>query len=419
MDVQRSEVVKIPYLDGLRGVAAMMVFMAHLMISLYPAVVTFTAAEVHTRFDMQLGLSPLAVLWRGNFAVCIFFVISGYVLSEFCQKTKISFPAQLVRRYFRLALPMLITSAFAWALLVLGAYLNLKAATKVTHSGWLSMWYRFDPNFFKMAKEALYGAFVNGFAHYNPNLWTMKIELIGSCYIFLLHVLFKNRFVRLFAILWLIKTNRHNYNLLFMWGALLYDHKEVILALFKNMLPDKKLRNLVVMTGFMIGVYLGAFPEIQPGMSAVWHTWFTKSRNVQGWHMLGAMLLVLFLLDWKWMQQLLATEIGRFLGKISFVLYLIHLPLICCVTAGVALLCKSLPYWAISAISAFVTFAVVIVVSAIIYRYVDVYTTSFSRWSGNYFDKLFPMVSKQQRVEREKIALETVPTSDKGVLECS
>jgi peptidoglycan/LPS O-acetylase OafA/YrhL len=94
------------YLDGVRGVAACVVFFGHLL----------------------LALTGAPLIFNGNAAVCIFFVLSGYVLSELSQHSGLSFLAQALRRYLRLIVPMLITSTFAWALLAFGAYRNQEAA---------------------------------------------------------------------------------------------------------------------------------------------------------------------------------------------------------------------------------------------------------------------------------------------------
>ena len=94
------------FLDGVRGVAASVVFFGHL----------------------SLALTNAIWIFNGNAAVCIFFVLSGYVLSDLAQRSQLSFPAQAIRRYLRLVFPMLITSAFAWALLETGAYRNQEAA---------------------------------------------------------------------------------------------------------------------------------------------------------------------------------------------------------------------------------------------------------------------------------------------------
>jgi len=61
------------YLDGLRGCAACVVFFAHILIALN---------------------SQLNALFNGNAAVCVFFVLSGYVLTDLARRSGLSFPAQ-------------------------------------------------------------------------------------------------------------------------------------------------------------------------------------------------------------------------------------------------------------------------------------------------------------------------------------
>src|SRR5918911_5535391 len=71
-------------LDGLRGVAALVVVGGHLVMASAPAL----ALAVDTRttpVDSTLGraflVTPLHVLWGGNEAVIVFFVLSGFVLA--------------------------------------------------------------------------------------------------------------------------------------------------------------------------------------------------------------------------------------------------------------------------------------------------------------------------------------------------
>lgn len=59
-----------PELDGLRGLAALMVFFSHAMGLLYP-----------TPLITYLQSSPFRILWDGAAAVDFFFVLSGFVLT--------------------------------------------------------------------------------------------------------------------------------------------------------------------------------------------------------------------------------------------------------------------------------------------------------------------------------------------------
>lgn len=393
---QKSEVPRIFYLDGLRGLAAFMVLLAHLMISVYPAVVTFLPREMHAPFEVTVGLSPFAVLWTGNFGVCIFFVLSGYVLSDFCQRTTLSFPAQLARRYCRLAFPMLLTSTLAWALLHAGLYNNLIVSKEITHSGWLGAWYNFDPQVLKMLRESLVNAFVRAHAKYNCNLWSMHYELIGSAYVFALFTLLKNRYLRSLALTWFMAVNYQGYYLLFAWGVLLYDFQPEINLGLQRLLPFKALRRIYVLVGLLMALYLGGVPDVQPGMTAPWHAWLSKTLSVLQWHMLGSMLLVMLLLQSIVMQKALGSSLGRFLGKISFVLYLIQVPIICTVTAWTLYFTRGLPYYQMALIASLTTIVVVVFLSNLLYRYVDQYATGASRWIGKWVDQRLAFKHKKE-----------------------
>jgi peptidoglycan/LPS O-acetylase OafA/YrhL len=138
--------------------------------------------------------SPLAVLWNGNAAVCVFFILSGYVMTEFATSTALSLPAQAIRRYLRVAIPILIASSFAWLLLRYGLMRN--AVNPDVTGGWLGSWYRFEPSFPDMIQEALFGTFATGSNAYNCNLWTMNAELAGSLYIMLFCAIARSRLER-------------------------------------------------------------------------------------------------------------------------------------------------------------------------------------------------------------------------------
>jgi len=74
---------KIFYLDGIRGVAAFMVVIHHFLLAFYPSYYTLDKQASHiNNLDVQFGMSLFSVLANGDFCVCIFFVLSGYVLSR-------------------------------------------------------------------------------------------------------------------------------------------------------------------------------------------------------------------------------------------------------------------------------------------------------------------------------------------------
>ena len=81
-------------LDGLRGLAALAVFLSHVSLML-PA----------PSFFERAALTPLHVLWDGAAAVDLFFVLSGFVLAlPFVGDTarELSYPAFMLRRALRI-----------------------------------------------------------------------------------------------------------------------------------------------------------------------------------------------------------------------------------------------------------------------------------------------------------------------------
>jgi peptidoglycan/LPS O-acetylase OafA/YrhL len=330
-----------PYIDGLRGAAAAVVFIGHLLLALFGAFWIF----------------------NGNSAVCVFFVLSGFVLADMTQRSQLGILAQSCRRYIRLVGPMLITSSFAWALLELGAYRNAAAAV-ITGSAWLGSWYNFEPSFFGMVSEMTYGVFASGESAYNPNLWTMRPELEGSLCIFLVGVL-PIRGLRAVAYAAMGTWFWGNYILLFAVGAGLYEFQEDAFSRLRS----SSLKAAV----FILGLFLCVATD------KVMARLHVPQIEMTYWHMLGAVLVVTSVLAWKPLQNAFGSAVGRWLGRISFTLYLIHIPVICSLTSW---LIVTFPDYAIRTIAAILTITIVFTLSSIVYVVVDTRPTLFSRMVG-------------------------------------
>lgn len=179
---------KLVPLEGLRGIAAAVVVLYHLVLG-------FTAKGVgvvphgHGPFDLlaQFGLGLL----NGSAAVAVFFVLSGFILSlPFSRDRRLSrVLAALLKRWPRLAGVTVIACLFAYALILWSGHDYLDAAS-ITGAGWMAS-HGNAPiahkhlSWLGAVHEGLITVFIHGEVPFNSPLWTMRIELFCSLAIFL------------------------------------------------------------------------------------------------------------------------------------------------------------------------------------------------------------------------------------------
>lgn len=172
-------------IDGIRGWAAVFVLLHHL---------------THTPFGnyepwMHLGGF---VLLNGTFAVQLFFVLSGDALSAgfFRRQDPRMIDRMLIKRYFRLTMPILVSCFVIFLLMYFGLTFNQQAA-QVFNNAALKGYLPQQPNFDEMMIYSLAqvyshynfhteASFLNSLPFsYNPVFWTMAIEMKGSLMVFL------------------------------------------------------------------------------------------------------------------------------------------------------------------------------------------------------------------------------------------
>ena len=180
---------KLVFLEGLRGLAALAVLFEHLRWTFF--------MNVTQRIGERYG-RPFKVLLEGfidgNHAVWLFWVMSGFVLSYRFHHTgdpaarQADLAGSAFKRYPRLLLPVLASVLLAWSLHAAGAMRNAELAERFGHpyESWLGTFYQFEPELPDALAEAFWRSF---FDHdpvrtYNPVLWTMEVELWGSFLLF-------------------------------------------------------------------------------------------------------------------------------------------------------------------------------------------------------------------------------------------
>lgn len=109
---------RIDSLDSLRGIAAMVVVIFHCLLSFHIFYDANYLNKFANEFVKYFTITPLHSLWAGKEAVLLFFVLSGFVLAiPFYEGRNTTYFIYIVRRFFRIYIPY-ITVMLLSALLV-------------------------------------------------------------------------------------------------------------------------------------------------------------------------------------------------------------------------------------------------------------------------------------------------------------
>lgn len=323
---------RITSLDGLRGLAALVVVFGHVAILAPSLAQQFSGAAPRPGQPWWLAQTPLHLAWAGGEAVYVFFIMSGYVLvaplmGDASRRSNFrTWMAYYPRRLSRICLPM-------WAAAVVTVLVVL-CFPRLERPDW-SWWYAkhgvevTGENLLRMAMLLPEGTWLN-----SP-LWSLRWELFFSL---LLPV--------------------------FVFGAVASRRSPIVTAVSVILLlavsKADVLPSFIASAFFYLGMFaVGALLAACGQTLVVW----LNRRRALWWACLGCSAVGLMQPAWLWpghpplevlsalgaalvvvafigctsMKRLGNARPCQFLGQISFSLYLIHEPLVLSVASVVNL----------------------------------------------------------------------------------
>ena len=295
MDPARSE--RLHFLDGLRGWAAVAVLFCHTFIEVFPYDI-----DVAKRLAFLLPFS-------GASAVYAFFVISGFSLSIGYVRTQDGrdLARTAVSRYPRLALPILAATTLVYLMMISGAIPD--AAKRVAP---LHVALQFEPSMAHVLQFSLFDVFSFETAYILP-LWSMEFELLGSALIIGLLVIVGRRKMRvwIYGVLYLILAG---FSVFYATAGLysLFVAGMVLAELYVRWRPRRPLHYLLLAGLFCFGCLAPYLASHRPGI--IYHAGIIAFCGASFWL--------------PWLRSLLEVRLSRYLGRISFPLYLVHGPIL-------------------------------------------------------------------------------------------
>ncbi len=333
---------RIHALDALRGLAALTVVFHHL--ALVPPE------------PPSLGLTTWVI--TGYAAVLLFFLLSGFVLYLSLEQRPQPYPEFVVKRIARIYLPYAAVLLLSYALLEL----NAGAATPGL-SAWAGYPWRLpEARAALWPHLALLGTF--DFGLINPVVWSLVVEMRVSLIFPMIALLVRRapwfvslgvgllcssvkelKVAALAGTLWLRTSH---YVLLFVVGALLAKHRAVIRSWVGH---HPRLSACLGLLG--IGAYY------------LHDFWRTPSERMRDYLIaIGATIFIVLTLGNARIERLLSHPWLRFLGEVSYSLYLVHAVVL---LSLLHFLGEKLPLWVLLTAMPFLSLAA----AALLYRFVE------------------------------------------------
>ncbi|KAF2097678.1 hypothetical protein NA57DRAFT_40499 [Rhizodiscina lignyota] len=344
------------WLDGLRGFAAFLVYWHHHQLwAHYPTgeTVIFENAFGYDNKYYFVALPVVRIFFSGgHYAVTVFFVISGYVLSTKplsliqageLAKAGDSIGSALFRRWLRLYIPVIGTtflymSCWHW----FGIW---TAAGEMKENWWAELWSWYAE--FKNYSFVFRTGDDSSFPYlYNFHVWSIPVEFKGSIIVYTALFAFSRCarnpriWCELSLIFYFLYVADGWYGAMFMAGMLLC---EIDLLAIANELPRffsyfESFKELLFLNLFIASLYLGGVPssdwdiqvlEKSPGWA---YLSYLKPQAVFDfkWFYLfwAALFLVASVPRLPWLKHFFEGRFCQYLGRISFALYLVHGPIL-------------------------------------------------------------------------------------------
>ena len=312
---------KINPAESVRALACLAVVFSHLSLSFFPNLHHFDEhVQVATPISDWIHDSPFAFWFSGTAAVYIFFVLSGYILSYAIYRHADPLQRQskiiqmCYKRYPRLAIPVLGSCVLTWLI-----FRYIQVDPQHVHP-WLAEYLSQSVGWGQALYQGTIGSFLFGQSSVNWVLWTMQIELLGSLLVFgVLWLKLQHFWWFLLALLLIPPVIWQFYNETVFWGI------SCFLVGMCIYLYAKPLSLAWAVPMLLLGLYLAGIHDNSAAYQ--WIIRIVGERSYELGNVIAGILLVYSVLMNSRLSRALDRPSLVKIGKWSFSIYVLHLPL--------------------------------------------------------------------------------------------
>lgn len=317
--------VKLKCLDSVRGVASLAVVFSHLSLIYFVYLHNFSEGVIPAAYPIQnyIHNSVFGFLFSGSAAVFVFFVMSGIVLSRSIErKNDEYYLITSFTRYFRLAIPATFSCLLMFAVLF---FISADSQNSLGMPDWLNQFLTSDPSLIGAFSYGAIGSFL-GFpvwdGHiYNPVLWTMKVELIGSLFVYAACMIFKRSKFLSLSIFFVVSVALAPFSVPIALGMLCFFFGFIYSAFNINYKS-----NTLGFISLVVGLYFAGVHNDSESYTLIVKVLHHRSYMLLNF--LSGILIVYGVLTSSFISRLLENKSLVYLGRLSFPIYIIHIPVI-------------------------------------------------------------------------------------------